>query len=119
MNRLCELVLEIFFYSTAMNRSILFSLYLLRMTGIGSEDFERLHLLLDTLVNDEEETSISSKLHNRRKNDFPGSTSVQVLFPIGTVLGEEPAGSLLCGFALAFVRHAKSSAFRCNACSSS
>ena len=38
----------------------------------------------------------------------PGSTSTQLLFSIGTVLGEEPAGSLLCGFAFAFDRHAKS-----------
>ena len=34
--------------------------------------------------------------------------SVQILFSIGTVLGEEPVGPLLCGFALAFDRHAKS-----------
>ena len=39
---------------------------------------------------------------------FPGSTSVQILFSIGTVLGGEPAGSLLRGFALVFDRHAKS-----------
>ena len=50
---------------------------------------------------------------------FPGSTSVRVLFPIGTILGEEPAGSLLCGFDLAFDRHAKSFAFYFNAYSSS
>ena len=40
-------------------------------------------------------------------------------FPMGTVLGEEPAGSLLCGFALAFDRHAKSFASNFNAYSSS
>ena len=63
---------------------------------------ERLHLLLDAhVVNDEEDRLLSSILHNRGKNIFCGSTSVQVLFPVGTVLGEEPAGSLLCGFALA------------------
>ena len=50
---------------------------------------------------------------------FSGSKSVQVLFPIGTVLGKEPAGSLLCGFALAFDRHAKSFASIFNAYSSS
>ena len=53
------------------------------------------------------------------KEDFLGSTSVQVLFPIGTVLGEEPASSLLCGFALAFDRHAQSFASNFNAYSSS
>ena len=36
---------------------------------------------------------------------FPGSTSVQVLLSMGMILGEEPAGSLLCGFA--FDRHHK------------
>ena len=50
---------------------------------------------------------------------FPGSTSVQVLFPIGTVLDEEPASSLLCGFAFAFDRHAKSFASNFSAYSSS
>ena len=38
----------------------------------------------------------------------PGSTSVQVLSPIGIVLVEELANSRLCGFALAFDRLAKS-----------
>ena len=42
---------------------------------------------------------------------FPGSISIQFLLSMGTILGEEPAGSLLCGFAFAFVRHAKSFAF--------
>ena len=32
MNRLCELILKIFFHSPEMNRSTLFSMYLLRMT---------------------------------------------------------------------------------------
>ena len=41
----------------------------------------------------------------------PGSTSVQILSPIGIVLVEELADSRLCGFALAFDRHAKSLAF--------
>ena len=41
------------------------------------------------------------------------------IFAIGTFLGEEPAGSLLFGFALAFDRHAKSFASSFNAYSSS
>ena len=49
---------------------------------------------------------------------FLGSTSVQVLFSIRTVLGEEPSGSRLCCFALAFDRLAKSPAFNLNAYSS-
>ena len=53
------------------------------------------------------------------KECFPGSISVQVLLPIGTVLGEDPAGSLLCGFASAFDRHAKSFLSSFNAYSSS
>ena len=90
--------------------------------GNVSEDFLELsrielpHLLLDAhLVHDEEDASISSILHNR----FPYSTSVQILFPIRTALGEEPASSLLCGSALAFDRHAKSFASNFNAYSSS
>ena len=31
--------------------------------------------------------------------------SIQFLLPMGTILGEEPASSLLCGFAFAFDRH--------------
>ena len=75
-----------------------------------SEDFpsfsriEPLHHLLDAfVVNDEEETLLSSILHYRRKN-----ISLLVLFPIGIVLVEELADSRLCGFALAFDRHVKS-----------
>ena len=49
---------------------------------------------------------------------FPGSMSIDFLLPMETSLGEEPAGSLLCGFAFAFDRHAKSFTFSCNACSS-
>ena len=59
------------------------------------------------------DTSYSEKEH------FPGSISIQFLLSIGTILGEEPAGSLLCGFAFAFDRHAKSLAFSLNAYSSS
>ena len=42
----------------------------------------------------------------------PGSTSVQFLSPIGIVLVEEPAGSRLCGFALAFESARKSKYIR-------
>ena len=34
------------------------------------------------------------------------------------MLGEQSTGSILCGFAFAFDRHAKSFTFSCNACSS-
>ena len=60
------------------------------------------------VVNDEEDTLLSSIPHDRRENNYLASTSVQILFPLGTVLGEETAGSLHCGFALAFDRHANS-----------
>ena len=63
---------------------------------------------------DEEDELISSKSRSQRE-DSPGSISVQILFPIGTVLEEEPAGSLLCGFASDFDRLAKSLAFNFNA----
>ena len=49
---------------------------------------------------------------------FTGSISIQFLLSMGMILGEEPAGSLLCGFAFAFARHAKSFAFSCDAYSS-
>ena len=77
-----------------------------------------LHHLLDALVvNDEEETLLSSILHTRRKNISLGSISIQFLLSMETILGE-PAGSLLCGFAFAFDRHAKSFAFNFDAYSS-
>ena len=41
--------------------------------------------------------------------------SIQFLLPMGTILGEEPASYRLCGFALAFDRHAKSLASNFNA----
>ena len=82
--------------------------------GTDSEDYlylsrnEQLHLLFDAhVVNDEEDTLLSSILQSE-KEYFPGSLSLEVLLPIGTILGEELASSLLCGFALAFDRHAKS-----------
>ena len=46
------------------------------------------------------------------------STSVQILSPKGKVFLDELAGSRLCGFALAFDRHAKSLALNFNAYSS-
>ena len=80
--------------------------------GTDSEDFlsfsrnELLHLLLDGhVVNDEEDTLLSSILQNRF--DIPS--------PKRTILGEEPTNSLLCGFAFAFDRHAKYFAFSFNA----
>ena len=93
--------------------------------GIDSEDFllfsrnEPLRLLPDAfVVSDEEETLLSSIPHNSEKEYFPGSISIQFLLSIGTVLGEEPAGSLLCGFAFAFDRCAKAFALSFNAHSS-
>ena len=53
------------------------------------------------------------------KEYFPGSISIQFLLSMGKILGEEPASSLLCGFAFAFDRHAKSFALSFNAYSSS
>ena len=35
---------------------------------------------------------------------FPGSISIQFIPSMGMILDEEPAGSLLCGFAFAFDR---------------
>ena len=86
MNRLWELALKIFFHSPEMNRPVFFS--------------------NACVVNDEEETLLSSIPHTRRKNiSLPGSMSIQFLLPMETILGEEPASSLLCGFAFAFDRH--------------
>ena len=53
------------------------------------------------------------------KENVSGSTSVQVLFSIRTILGEEPANSILCCFPLAFDQHAKSFATSFNAYDSS
>ena len=79
MRNLCELTLKIFFDSPEMNRSILFSMYFLRMT-------KKMNYFLRNFV--------------RRERMFPGSISIQFLAFIGMILGEEPACSLLCGFAL-------------------
>ena len=84
--------------SPEMNRSIVFLLYLLKMT-------KKMNYFLRNLV-------------RRERECFPGSMSIQFLLPMGTLLGEFPAGSLLCGFAFAFDRHARSFTFSCNACSS-
>ena len=95
-------------------------------TGNVSEDnllisrIQLLHHHLDVLVfHDAKDGSISSTHHNRRVNNSPGSSSVQVLSPTRIVLGEEPASSLLCGFALAFDRLSKSFVSNFNAYSSS
>ena len=88
-----------------------------KIVGMDFEDFhlfsrnEPLHLLLDVLyVNDEEDELLSSIPRIQREN-FPGSISIQFLRSLGMIIGEEPAGSILCGFAFAFARHAKSFAF--------
>ena len=93
--------------------------------GTDSEDFppfsrnEPLRLLLDAfVVNDEEEELLSSILHPRRKT-FPWFNINPIPSFNGTILGEEPANSLLYGFALAFDRHAESFASSFNAYSSS
>ena len=96
------------------------------IAGMDSEDFplfsriELLHRLVDVLsVNDEEDESLSSKPRTQRDIVSLGSISIQFLLSMGTILGEEPAGSLLYGFAFAFVRLTKSFASSCYACSSS
>ena len=96
------------------------------IVGIDFEDFlsfsrnEPLHLLPDAhVVNDEEYTLLSSIFHNWRKHNSLVQCRSNSFFPIGTVLGEEPAGSILCGFVFAFARHAKSFASNFNAYSSS
>ena len=79
---------------------------------------QSLHHCLEVGFHDEEDGSVSSTLDNRRATVFPGSTSVQVLSPVGIVLVDEMAKSRFCGFAFAFERLAKSLAFSLNACSS-
>ena len=98
MNRLWELILKIFFNSLEMNRSVFFSMHLLWMT-------KKKRYFLRYLI--------------FRERNFPGSISIQFLLSKGTILGEEPAGSLLCGFAFAFDWHANSFALSFNAYSSS
>ena len=83
--------------------------------GIDSEDFpyfsrtESLRLLLDAfIVTDEEDELLSSIPRIRRENISLVQCRSNSFFQWETILGEEPAGSLLCGFAFAFDRHAKS-----------
>ena len=100
MNRLWELFLKIFLHSPEMNRSIFFSMHLLWMT-------KKIKYFLRYLV------------FGERIFPWFKYRSIQFLFWMGTILGEEPAGSLLCGFAFAFDRYAKSFALSFNANSSS
>ena len=84
----------------------------------GSEDFlsfsknEPLRLLLDVFAENDEEDDLLSSIppHIRRENislvQYQSNSSL-----METILGEEPAGSLLCGFAFACDRHEKSFAF--------
>ena len=81
---------------------------------------EPLHPLLDVLAENDEENEITFfETSYSEKECFTGSISIQFLLSMGTILYEEPAGSLLCGFAFAFDRHTQSFASSCNACSSS
>ena len=68
------------------------------------------HLLVVLVENDEEDGLLSSKLRTLRE----GNSLVQYQ----SNSFQKSAGSLLCGFAFAFDRHAKSFTFSCNACSS-
>ena len=93
-------------------------------TGNVSEDslqFSRIeqlhHLLYAYVVHDGEDELLSSKLRTQRES-IPGSISIQFLWFIGMVPDEEPASSLLCGFAFASDGLAKSPAFNLNAHSS-
>ena len=96
------------------------------IVGSDSEDFpsfsrnEPLRLLLDALVvNDEKDKITFFETSYSERDFFPASISIQFLLSMGTILGEEPATSLLCGFAFfAFNRHAKSFALSFNAYSS-
>ena len=89
--------------------------------GNNSEDnlqFSRIQLLhhfLDVDFHDEEHELISSTLQNRRLNILLAQNRSKFFPQIGMVLVEEPASSRLCGFDLAFDRHAKSLAFNFNA----
>ena len=97
----------------------------MKRLGMDSEDFllfsrnEPAHPLLDVLAeNDEENELLSSILHNRRENISLVQYRSNSFFQLTTILGEESANVLLCGFAFAFDRHAKSFAFIFNAYSS-
>ena len=91
-------------------------LYLWELISKGFPSFSRnepLHPLFVALLNE----LLSSKLRTQRER-FPGSISIQFITFIGMKLGEQPASSLLCGFAFSFDRAAKPFTFSCNACSS-
>ena len=83
-----KLTLKIVFNSPELNRFVLFSLYFLRKSKKMDYFFE---------------TSYAER------EEFPGSISIHFLSFIGMMLGELSTGSLLCGFAFAFKRPAKSS----------
>ena len=83
MNKLWKLILKMFFTSLELNRSV-FSMHLLRMTTRCNTFFD---------------TSYSEKY-------FLDSISIQFLLSMGTVIGEKPAGALLCDCAFYFDRHA-------------
>ena len=56
------------------------------------------------------------EISNAKKEDAPGSTSIQILSFIGRMFGK--SNSLLCGFAFAFDLAAKTLTIGCDACSS-
>ena len=81
---------------------------------IDSEDVLQLsrieplrHLLVVLSENVEEDGLLSSKPRTQRERVISWFN-----------IGEHSTGYLLCGFAFAFDRHAKSFTFSCNACSS-
>ena len=74
------------------------------------------HLLVVLSENVEEDGLLSSK--PRMQREFLGSMPIQFLSFIGMMLFESQQVSFLSGFAFAFVRHAKSFTFSCNACCS-
>ena len=88
IKNLWKLTLKMFFNSPELNRSVIFSLYFLRMS-------KKMDYFLRNLV----------------------SISIHFLSFFGMMLGES-TGSLLCGFAFVFDRLAKSFTFSCDACSS-
>ena len=97
-----------------------------KIVRMDSEDFPLfsrnapLHLLLDVLAeNVEADELLCSILRTQRENVSLVQYQSKSLFSKGTIPDEEPAGSLLCGFAFVFDRHTKSFAFSCNAYSSS
>ena len=68
MRAIQEIFLKIFCNSPELNCSIIFSMHMLSMT-------KKMNQFLQKFISE---------------SDFLGSTSVQLLFSIGTVLGEEP-----------------------------